>query len=328
MEQRALGNTGLRVSALGYGCGNVGGLMVRGTHEQQVEAVRRALDAGITYFDTAPLYGDGKSEENTGRVLTELGAWGQISLGTKVRLRGEDLRDPAKAVKDSIIVSLRRLGRDSVDLLQLHNTIRVTTDAQNPGLGGDDLAGAADAIQAVVREGLAAHAGFTGVGETEPLHATASSGRFETMQSYFNAINPSAGHAGAAGGAQDMGGVIDVAAGKGLGVIAIRVMAGGAMTAQEERAPLASPGLGPALVPGNTYEVDISQAVGRDALARELGLESALELSLRFVISHPGVSTALVGYSDRQQLEDSIRWADRGPLTADQVQRVVEAATA
>jgi aryl-alcohol dehydrogenase-like predicted oxidoreductase len=327
MDQRPLGKTGLTVSALGYGAGNVGGLMVRGTHEQQVAAVKRALEAGITYFDTAPLYGNGLSEQHLGAVLTELGAWGQVGVGTKVRLTGDDLRNPAAAVKKSITESLQRLGRDSVDLLQLHNTIRATTDISNPGLGADDLAAAADAIQAVVKEGLAGHAGFTGVGETEPLHAAASSGRFETMQSYFNAINPSAGHAGASGGAQDQAGVIEVAARAGLGVIAIRVMAGGAMTGQEERAPLASPGLGPALVPGNTMEFDLASAAGRDALARELGLESALELSLRLVISHPGVSTALVGYSDMEQLESAIRWTERGPLNEDQVRRVVEAAT-
>jgi L-galactose dehydrogenase/L-glyceraldehyde 3-phosphate reductase len=328
VEQRALGKTGLTVSALGYGCGNVGGLMVRGTHEQQVAAVRRALDAGVTYFDTAPLYGDGLSEEHIGRVLSELGAWGQVSLGTKVRLSAADLRDPAAAVRASIVASLQRLGRDSVDLLQLHNTIRATTDSQGAGIGGADLAAAAEAIRAVVREGLAAHAGFTGVGETEPLHAAIKSGRFETMQSYFNAINPSAGHAGAGGGGQDMAGAIDVARDAGLGVIAIRVMAGGAMTGQEARAPLASPGLGPALVPGNTMEYDISQGVWRDALARELGLESALELSFRLVTAHPGVSTALVGFSDIAQLEDAIRWAERGPLAAEQVQRVVDAAKA
>jgi len=326
MEQRPLGRTGLSVSALGYGAGNVGGLMVRGTHEQQVAAVRRALDAGITYFDTAPLYGNGLSEQHLGAVLTELGAWGQVRVGTKVRLSGDDLRDPAAAVRRSITESLRRLGRDSVDLLQLHNTVRATTDPANPGIGGDDLAAAADAIGAVVREGLAEHAGFTGVGETQPLHAAASSGRFETMQSYFNAINPSAGHAGASGGAQDQAGVIDVAAKAGLGVIAIRVMAGGAMTGSDVRAPLASPGLGPALVPGNTMEYDVASAAARDALARELGLESALELSLRLVISHPGVSTALVGYSDMEQLESAIHWAERGPLSEDQVRRVVEVA--
>ena len=91
------------------------------------------------------------------------------------------------------------------------------------------------------------------------------------------------------------------------------------------RSALASPSLGPALVPGDTYEVDISKAVWLDGLARELGLESALELSLRFVISKPEVSTALVGYSDMSQLESAIRWAEKGPLNADQVQRVLKA---
>ena len=332
MQQRPLGTTGLTVSALtvsalGYGAGNVGGLMVRGTHEQQVAAVKRALDAGITYFDTAPLYGYGLSDQHLGAVLTELAAWGRVAVGTKVRLSADDLRDPAAAVRKSITESLRRLGRDSVDLLQLHNNIRATSNAANPGLGPDDLAVAADAIQAVVKQGLAAHAGFTGVGDTEPLHGAAASGRFETMQSYFNAINPSAGHAGASGGAQDQASVIDVAAKAGLGIIAIRVMAGGAMTGQEVRAPLASLGLGSAMLQGNTMEADIAAAASRNALARELGLESALELSLRLVISHSGVSTALVGYSDMQQLDSAIGWAERGALSDDQVRRVIEAAS-
>ena len=215
-----------------------------------------------------------------------------------------------------------------MDLLQLHNTIRATTDPQSAGIGGDDLAAAADAIHAVVREGLAAHAGFTGVGETEPLHAIAGSGRFETMQSYFNAINPSAGHAGAGGGGQDMAGVIDVAASAGLGVIAIRVMAGGrddgAGAARAAGQPRPRPGAGPRQRLRGRH----SRAVWRETLARELGLESALELSFRLVIAHRGVSTALVGFSDIGQLEDAIRWAERGPLSADQVQRVVEAAKA
>jgi L-galactose dehydrogenase/L-glyceraldehyde 3-phosphate reductase len=120
-----------------------------------------------------------------------------------------------------------------------------------------------------------------------------------------------------------MDGVIDVASNAGLGIIAIRVMAGGAMTAQETRAPLASPGLGPALVPGDTYEVDIARAVQLESLARELGMESALELSFRLVISKLEVSTALVGYSDMSQLESAIRWAERGPLAADHVQRIL-----
>ncbi len=99
------------------------------------------------------------------------------------------------------------------------------------------------------------------------------------------------------------------------------------MTGQEARAPLASLGLGSAMLQGNTMEADIAAAASRNALARELGLESALELSLRLVISHSGVSTALVGYSDMQQLDSAIGWAERGALSDDQVRRVIEAAS-
>src|SRR5216683_2201530 len=98
MQQRPLGNTGLDVSALGFGCGAVGGLMVRGDADEQRQAVTRALDAGITYFDTAASYGDGLSEEHLGRVMRDLGTWSKVTVGTKFRLRPEDLSDPAVAI--------------------------------------------------------------------------------------------------------------------------------------------------------------------------------------------------------------------------------------
>ena len=69
MEYRVLGRTNLRVSALGFGCGNVGGLMVRGTRAERERAVARALELGVNFFDTAPLYGDGVSEEHLGETL-------------------------------------------------------------------------------------------------------------------------------------------------------------------------------------------------------------------------------------------------------------------
>src|SRR6202158_4993204 len=98
MEQRPLGTTGLAVSALGFGCGAVGGLMVRGEPAEQRQAVSRALDAGITYFDTAAAYGDGLSEEHLGQVMRDLGAWSKVVVGTKFRLRPEDMADPPTAI--------------------------------------------------------------------------------------------------------------------------------------------------------------------------------------------------------------------------------------
>ena len=93
MEYRRLGRTGLQVSVLGYGAGAVGGLMVRGAPAEQEASVARALEAGITYFDTAPLYGNGESERNLGRVLKALRA--EVVLGTKVRLSPPEARGGA-----------------------------------------------------------------------------------------------------------------------------------------------------------------------------------------------------------------------------------------
>lgn len=326
MQQRELGRTGLRVSALGFGCGSIGGLMVRGDPAEQMRAVARALEAGISYFDTAPLYGDGRSEENLGRALRALGAWERVVVGTKVRLAPADLQEPAPAVRRSLERSLRLLGRDAVDLLQLHNPITAVLGTA-PGVGASPfpIAAVADALHEMAQEGLVRHVGFTGLGETGLLHQAARSGRFATMQSYFNAINPSAGFAGAASGGQDFAGLIDVAAGAGMGVIAIRVLAAGALSGQAERpANAGDPGV--PLAEGGDYSGDLERACTRARLAEELGLEDPVELALRFALSKPGVATVLVGYSNVGQLESAIRWAERGPLPPEAVEQVVAAA--
>src|SRR5690348_3770317 len=69
MQVRVFGRTGLQLSALGFGCGAVGGLMVRGDPADQERTIARAIAAGVNYFDTAVQYGNGESERNLGRVL-------------------------------------------------------------------------------------------------------------------------------------------------------------------------------------------------------------------------------------------------------------------
>src|SRR5262245_43782954 len=111
MEKRKLGKTGLEVSVLSFGCGAVGGLMTRGDPRDQEQAVARALELGINYFDTAALYGNGASETNLGRVLAKLKP--AAIIATKVRVAERDRGRIGAAVTASLEASLKRLGRDS-----------------------------------------------------------------------------------------------------------------------------------------------------------------------------------------------------------------------
>jgi aryl-alcohol dehydrogenase-like predicted oxidoreductase len=86
-----------------------------------MEAVTRALKLGINYFDTAPLYGNGKSEANLGNILVQLRP--DVMVATKVSISRDNLKDIKGAVQMSLETSLSRLKRDYVDVIQLHTPL-------------------------------------------------------------------------------------------------------------------------------------------------------------------------------------------------------------
>jgi aryl-alcohol dehydrogenase-like predicted oxidoreductase len=90
----------MRLSVLGFGCGAVGGLMMRGDPLDQERTVARAIDAGVNYFDTAVQYGNGESEKNLGRVLQRLKP-SNVVVGTKVRLPSGDFGGIADPVANA-----------------------------------------------------------------------------------------------------------------------------------------------------------------------------------------------------------------------------------
>src|SRR5689334_20637880 len=108
MQMRGFGRTGMKVSALGFGCGAVGGIMVRGDPADQERLVARPLAVGVNYFDTAVLYGDGESEKNLGRVLQKLRPANAI-VGTKVRIPPDAFGRIAEVLASSLEGSLARL---------------------------------------------------------------------------------------------------------------------------------------------------------------------------------------------------------------------------
>ena len=323
MNYRMLGRTGLRVSELGFGCGNVGGLMIRGEPQAQVGSVARAMELGINYFDTASSYGAGQSETNLGRVLKELNA--DVFVGTKVRLESEDIGGIKEAVIRSAEKSLERLGRPYVELLQLHNRVALHREIGKDLIAVEDVLGeVSEAFHVLQEQGKARFYGITGFGETPALHRVVESAQMYTVQTCYNLLNPSAaGDVPDGFPAQDFGRLAQRSAEKNMGVIVIRVLAGGALSGTEVRHPIASPAPAP-MGTGRDYREDLTRAKELDFLVTEGHVESLVEASLRFALATAEVSTVLVGASSLEQLEQAAGYASKGPLPAALLDRLPE----
>jgi aryl-alcohol dehydrogenase-like predicted oxidoreductase len=319
MDYRTLGRTGLRVGALGFGCGNVGGLLIRGTPAERERAVARALELGLNYFDTAPLYGEGQSETNLGQVLRTLKP--RLYVGTKFRVPDVAAADLPAAVVSSLEASLRRLGLERVDLLQCHNL--VTRERNGRSVSVKDMRDAiVPTLVRLVEQGKIGFYGMTALGETGALHEVLDSAMVQTAQVCFNLLNPSAARALPPGfPAQDFGKLLDHAAKSRVGVIVIRVLAAGALSGTEARHPIAVPTVDP-IGSAPEYAVDVRRARLLEPLVKEGHAASLVEASLRFALTSPAVSTVLLGYSSLEHLEYAAAAVAKGPLSDAAVTRL------
>lgn len=311
MEMRTFGRSGLRLSILGFGCGAVGGLMVRGDPADQERSIGRALDAGVNYFDTAVQYGDGASERNLGRILGKLKPQNAI-VGTKVRLP-PGTAQIADCISKSLEESLRRLGRETVDILHCHNPITAAG-------GGTALSvrqvmdEVLPAFEALRRQGKIRFAGITATGDTQSLHEVMDARVFDSAQITYNMLNPSAAAALPPDyPAQDYGVLFDHARAAGVGVIAIRVLAGGALSGSPDRHPIASPPPAP-IGSAMSYAGDLRRAQRLMPLVEEGYAASLAEAATRFCITHPAMGTILVGVATPQEFETALATVLKGPL--------------
>ena len=323
MRERTLGDTGISVSEIGFGTGGISRLMVGDDHETQLRAVRGALDGGVNFFDTAMGYGSGKSEANLGAALNRLGA--KVTLTTKIRLTDEERYAPKEAVVASVEKSLERLGRGHVDLIQIHNYVAPDRDWPVGEVVFDpsDIfrsGGVLDGFRELRERGHVRFFGFTGIGHPASLAELIDSGEFHAVQAYFNLLNPSAAYAAPEGfGAIDYGLLIERAAKKGMGVLAIRALALGALSAEPNLLGFLDE-IPPVLSVGSEYDKDVARAGKLGFLVRE-GCTLA-QAALRFVLMHEEVSCALVGFSGEEQLSEAHSCAGAGPLAGDEVQRL------
>jgi aryl-alcohol dehydrogenase-like predicted oxidoreductase len=312
MDMRVFGRTGMQLSVLGFGCGAVGGLMVRGDPLDQERTIARAIAAGVNYFDTAVQYGNGESEKNLGRVLHRLKP-ANVTVGTKVRLPADDFGRIADAVANSLEGSLARLRRGRVDIFHLHNAITETGGGQALSVR-QVLGDVVSAFERLRQQGKTRFLGLTAVGDTAALHQVIDARVFDSAQVVYNMLNPSAAVGLPANyPAQDYERLFDHTRAAGVGVVGIRVLAGGGLSGSAERHPIASPPPEP-IGSAMSYDADVVRARRLMPLVEEGFAASLTEAATRFALSHPAIGTILVGMATPQQFEDALAAVQKGPL--------------
>ncbi len=185
MEYVTFGNTGRKVSRLGFGGAVIGIENYLGAYDpnrpdnraEVIEALRTALDQGITFFDTAPVYGDGLSEELFGIGLKGIPSE-EIFIATKMNSWGDV--DVRKSVEDS----LRRLKRDYVDLVQIHGTSYSPEQTDVILKKG----GWAEQLLGLKEEGLIKYVGFTSEDQNVAVYRMIESEMFDSVQLCYNFI--------------------------------------------------------------------------------------------------------------------------------------------
>ncbi|HXF32949.1 MAG TPA: aldo/keto reductase [Candidatus Acidoferrales bacterium] len=331
MKYRPLGKTRLQFSEISFGTGDNAGLMVLGSAGEQRDAVARALELGINYFDTSPDYGKGVAETNLGKVLGELRADALVS--TKVEIMPDTIDDIEGAIVRSLDGSLRRLQRDYVDILMIHNPPRLERNPSAqywiPLTPADMLGPALRALEKSRTEGKVRHFGFA-CEHAEPaaVYPLLESGHFILINAWYNLVNPTAGMPLPKGielgpDYDDYGEIITRAHDAGVGTAAIRPLAGGALTRQvAATGPTARHRLA-----GGMYTRDPETFRPEADRGRAFGFLDRPDRSLpqaayAFALMNPAVTTVVGGFSDISQMEELVQYAEALRLGDDEILRI------
>jgi len=307
MKTRRFGRSGLQVSQVVFGAGYVGGIIVLADDDTRRRVLRRALDAGVNWIDTAPLYGQGRSEEALGWLLAEVKD--KPFLSTKVRL--DKLDDIPGEIERSVHASLKRLKRDSVDLLQLHNQLDASNIDHVLKKGG-----VADGLKRMREQGLTRLVGLTALGEAPSIVRAIDSGRFDSAQVYYNLLNPSAARAMPAGwSGHDFSGVCAACKRHDVAMMNIRVFASGVLATDERH------GREVVLTEDSDLDVEAKRAqVARAALGTGHGTRA--QTALRFSLANPDLACVVIGLAEPSHLEEAIAAEAMGPLPAEAIAKL------
>jgi aryl-alcohol dehydrogenase-like predicted oxidoreductase len=314
MRYRKLGRTGLDVSPVCLGCMSFGDPS-RGNHPWSLDEeasrplIRRALEAGINFFDTANVYSDGSSEEIVGRALAEFADRDEVVIATKVHgamRAGPNGRGLSrKVIMAEIDHSLRRLGTDYVDLYQIHRWDRHTPIEET-----------LEALHDVVKAGKARYIGASSMYAwqfSKALHASERNGwaRFVSMQNHYNLLNR-----------EEEREMLPLCADESIAVLPWSPLARGRLTRDwdETTSRSETDEFGKTLYDRSSSDRTIVKGVA--ALAEARGVPRA-QVALAWLLSKPVVTSPIVGVTKMSHLDDAIAAVDL-ELTADEVASLEE----
>lgn len=303
MHYTRLGHTGLVVSRIALGCMSYGSRQWRPWVLEEDEArpfFRRAIEQGITFFDTADVYSLGVSEEITGRALREYARLDEVVIATKVRLRMGDGPNRVGLSRKHIIqscdASLRRLGVERIDLYQIHRH-----HAETPV--EETLA----ALDHLVRQGKVLYLGASSMYAWQLMKALSVSeragwARFVSMQNHYNLVYR-----------EEEREMLPLCVDQGIGVIPWSPLARGLLGGGRARGSHASSlrDDGDGVLADQLYDHpadwDVVEATVRVARAR--GVQPA-QVALAWLLSRPAVVAPIVGATKLEQLDAAVAAVD------------------
>jgi aryl-alcohol dehydrogenase-like predicted oxidoreductase len=313
MEQRGLGRTGRKVGVVGFGAWQIGADWGEVDEQAALAALTAAVDAGMTFVDTADVYGDGRSERLVGRLLRERAAAG-VTVATKMGRRVEQRPENYTAANFRAWTDRSRanLGVDTLDLVQLHCP-------PTPVYSSDEVF---DALDALVAEGRMGAYGVSVESCAEALTAIARP-HVATVQIILNCFRQ-----------KPLDDVLPAAVAAGVGIIARVPLASGLLSGKYDETTTFAPDdhrtynrSGEAFDVGETFAgvpFEVGVAAARE-LAPLVPAEATMaQFALRWILDQPGVSVVIPGARDAAQARANAAAADLPPLLPDALDTVQE----
>jgi aryl-alcohol dehydrogenase-like predicted oxidoreductase len=311
MQYRPLGRTGVQVSNLCLGTMMFGAWGTK-DHDESIRIIHRALDAGVTFVDTADVYSQGESEEIVGKALK--GRRDDVVLATKFFMPFDD--DPnhrggsRRWIMQAVEHSLRRLGTDHIDLYQMHR--------YDPAVDLDETLGALTDLVRAGKVRYIGHSTFPASALVDAQYIARDRGRerFVTEQPTYSILTRNIEHE-----------ILPLTQRYGMGVLSYSPLAGGWLSGRyrkdEHTGPTSQARPGQRFdmsQPENQRKLDAADALAK--IAGQAGV-SLIELAIAFVLRHPAVTSAIIGPRTMEHLESQLAAADI-ELTDDVLDRIDE----